>query len=147
MQKLILLFLILFCSLNLFTKEKVVYKKQKKYVSFGIHKSDAENVSIIDLIANPDKYHGRNVMIKGVVRLQFESNAIYLTKDCYNNRLSKNALWISLDEKTLKTDLRKLRKYNGKYVLVEGVFDKTNKGHFGMYSGTIKNVYRFLPNR
>jgi len=51
--------------------------------------------------------------------------------------VTKNGLWIDVPSNEAT------RKLNGKYVIVEGVFDPTRKGHLGMWSGMIKEVSRF----
>jgi len=43
----------------------------------------------------------------------------------------------------LKQHMKILKKSNGKYVLVEGIFNSKKKGHFDRYSGTIDNITRY----
>jgi len=102
-----------------------------------------ESVSLVRLIANPDKYHNRKVRIIGVAHLEFETNGVYLTKEHCEERIHKNGLWIESDYEALKTTEDKLASYNGKYVLMEGVFDKNCTGHFGMWSGGLVKISRY----
>lgn len=103
---------------------------------------DAVDVSIIALIANPDEYDGKVVRVMGVGRLEFEGNSIYLHKEDYEMRNSRNGLWISLGSEA--TPYEDAEKYNGEYVLIEGVFSKENHGHMGLWSGAIVNITRYI---
>ena len=40
--------------------------------------------------------------------------------------------------KILKASRKELMEYNGKYVLMEGIFNKDEKGHMGGNSGALK---------
>jgi hypothetical protein len=80
------------------------------------------------------------VSVIGFVKLQYEGNALYLSKDDYGF-VRKNALWLSLDLKKLEIDEKTLEdEFTGKQVQVIGIFNMNNKGHFGLYSGAIDNV-------
>ena len=97
------------------------------------------SVSIIQLIANPEKYNGKRVRIIGFVRIEFEGNAIYLHQDYEKLGIYSNALWLDVTD-----EIRKDReKYDGKYVIVVGTFDASNHGHMGLFSGTISDIKRF----
>jgi starvation-inducible outer membrane lipoprotein len=99
-------------------------------------------VSIIQLIANPSDYHGQKVRVEGVGHIAFERCGLFLGKDDRKYSICANGLWLELGEKA--TPFKKARRYNGKYVLVEGTFDMENKGHLGMYSGAIVDVTRYV---
>ena len=53
-------------------------------------------VSLIQLIANPEKYDGKQVQVVGFLRLEFEGNALYLHEDDYTNNLYGNAVGIGV---------------------------------------------------
>ncbi|MFC1524344.1 hypothetical protein ACFL6N_06095 [Thermodesulfobacteriota bacterium] len=114
-------------------------------VGFGAVNHETINTSLINLIATPDKFHGKIVRVIGVSNIEFEGNGIYLSKEHLINRVTKNALWLSLNFKIIGKSEEELSKYNGQYVLVEGVFNKDDKGHMGLKSGSINNVTRFMP--
>jgi hypothetical protein len=95
----------------------------------------AESVSIIHLMANPKKYHKKQIMVTGFLVMELEGNAIYLHKDDYAYHISKNGLWCEID-------VPKYQSYNKKYVSIEGEFDADNTGHLGLWSGTIKKISR-----
>jgi hypothetical protein len=98
------------------------------------------SVSIIQLISNPEQFDGKRVRLIGFVRLELEGDAIYLHREDYNNRLTKNGLWINI---TKDFDGKGNHKYDQKYVLVEGTFSANNQGHMGLFSGAIENIERF----
>ena len=91
------------------------------------------------------KYDGKLVRVIGVAYLEFESNGIYLSKEHLENAVTKNALWIEINSQAVGKTEKELSKYNGQYVLVEGVFMKDNTGHMGLKSGSIMNITRFEP--
>jgi hypothetical protein len=53
--------------------------------------------SLIELIANPTKFDGKRVRIIGFLRLEFEGNAIYLSKSDFEHGVTKNGLWVSIE--------------------------------------------------
>ena len=111
--------------------------------AFGTVKHPVASVSLMQLIVNPEKYHGKLVRVIGVSKIVFEGNSIWFTKEHYKYGITKNALWIVPDYKALGTTPQELKKFNGKYVLMEGIFNKDNHGHLGMYSGSLEKVTRF----
>lgn len=101
------------------------------------------DVSLIQLIANPNEYHGKLVRVIGYCRLAFEGDALYLHREDFEHGITKNAAWIDIGSK-ISTNPREL---NGRYVLVEGVFNANDKGHLGLYSGCLKEIKRIEPWR
>lgn len=47
-------------------------------VTIGQSQTEPLHVSLIQLIANPEKYDGKQVAVVGFLRLEFEGNALYL---------------------------------------------------------------------
>jgi len=101
----------------------------------SVYADVGESVSIVQLIANSEKYHGKKVIITGYLNLEFEGNGIYLHKDDYLNSVYKNGLWCNIN-------IVKYEKFNKKYVVIEGVFNANNKGHMGLWSGSIEKITR-----
>jgi hypothetical protein len=96
------------------------------------------DVSLVRLIANPEDYDGKIVRVIGFVRLEFEGDAIYLHQDDCRHGIPKNGLWIDVTD-----EVRKKRKdYDQKYVLLEGTFSAKDRGHFGLWSGSIQKITR-----
>lgn len=100
----------------------------------------AIDVSIVQLLATPEKYDGKLVRVIGVGNLEFEGNYLSLNKEDYAYSAG-NSIWIELGEKAISYD--EAKEYNGKYVIVEGFFDKNDRGHLDMFCGSIKNISRY----
>jgi hypothetical protein len=63
----------------------------------SISASLGNSVSIVQLIATPEKYDGKVVQVMGFLRLEFEGNAIYLHEDDYTHAIYKNGLMIVIN--------------------------------------------------
>ena len=97
------------------------------------------NVSLVKLIANPEKYDGKILQIIGYLNLEFEGNAVYLHKEDYENGLTKNGFWVDFSgpiKENKKLDCSK------KYVIIVGRFDMQRTGHMSLFGGTIKDISR-----
>ena len=99
-----------------------------------------EGVSLISLIANPQKFSGQKVRVIGYLHLEFEGNGLYLNEDDFKNGINKNAIWIELGPKHPENS--PLSKFIDHYVIMEGTFDDKNQGHMGMMSGSLKDITR-----
>jgi len=62
--------------------------------------------------------------------------AIYLSKEDADYGITENGFWVTLN--------KKFKQYDRKYVLIEGTFDKDDRGHFSAYQGTIENITRVV---
>jgi hypothetical protein len=125
-------------------KEK--FEKSNEQESYNeIDNTEAENsytpiLSIISLIATPEKYHQKKVKVIGYLNIEFEINGIYLHTEDYERGLTKNAIWVRLDE-----NIRKQindQNLNQHYVLIQGIFDMENNGHGDLYNGEISQIDR-----
>ncbi|RTL16079.1 MAG: hypothetical protein EKK52_18875 [Burkholderiales bacterium] len=96
------------------------------------------DVSLISLIAAPREFDGKQVRVIGFARLEFEGDAIYLHREDYLQGITKNGLWLDVERLPKKSAARA----NNRYVIVEGVFSMTDKGHLGLWSGSIQKVTR-----
>jgi len=75
-------------------------------------------VSMIQLIANPEKFDGKSIAVVGFLGLEYEANLLYLNMGDYDNVEVANALWIDTTE-----EIRKNREHlNLFYVRIEGTF-------------------------
>lgn len=101
---------------------------------------EVTTLSLVNLIATPEKYDGKTVRVFGYLRLDFEGRAIYLHKEDHFNSLYKNGLWVNFRKGALKDE--EMRALNGHHVMLEGTFDSTRNGHMDLWSGTIFNIGR-----
>ena len=95
---------------------------------------------MVQLLATPEKYDGKLVRIIGVGNLEFEENYLSLSKEDHEFGAG-NSIWIELGDKAIPYE--EAKEYNGKYVVVEGFFDKDDCGHFDMFCGSIKDISRY----
>ena len=119
--------------------------ERMEYVLYGGFGSLASNyavsVSMTELIATPERYHGVKVRLTAVGNLEFEGNYITTDKEAWEN-YTNDRIWIELGEE-LEPYYERLQRYNGEYVIIEGVFDMYDKGHFGMFQGALHDVDRY----
>jgi len=95
-----------------------------------------EHISLLQLIATPERYDGKLVAVTGFLHLEFEEDILYLHEEDYRERISKNGVWV--ERNALLKDLRSGLDLH--YVSVVGVFDSANKGHMSSASGTLTNI-------
>jgi hypothetical protein len=100
--------------------------------------TEIRNVSMIQLIANPQQYDGLPIRLVAFLNLEFEGTALYLHREDYEKSNASNAIWISLTDRQENSS----RRLSGGYVLVEGIFSSQEQGHLGMFSGSIKQITR-----
>jgi hypothetical protein len=90
-------------------------------------------VSLIALIAAPERYHGKKVVVSGYMYLQRERSALYLGKADFQHSLFKNSLYLEVPNQMVV----RLYPLNGCYVEVTGTFDGKHTGHMGAFSGEL----------
>jgi hypothetical protein len=100
---------------------------------------DAEDVSLIQLIANPQAYDNKRVRITGFLHLEFEGNVIYLHNEDFRYGLTKNGLWIDLPKDMTKEQIKVV---NDQYVICTARFIARMHGHMGLNSGEVTDVSR-----
>jgi hypothetical protein len=108
-----------------------------------INNEKPEYVSLIAVIANPEKYHNKKIIVDGYFTLEKEGEAIYVNKTDYENLFYKNAVYLFVN-------YDKLKKYSIEppykgYVKIEGIFNKDKKGSYNFFSGSldeIKEIHR-----
>jgi hypothetical protein len=107
------------------------------------------NVSLVSLIANPEKYDGTPIRAVGAIRLEFGGKTLCLHEEDQVRFNSANCFWIEPDLQALGTDAKTLSSLSGQYVLLEGTFQKDEHGHRGSYPGAIVGIWRIesWPNR
>lgn len=104
----------------------------------GAPSSGPLDVSLIQLIANPEKYDGKFVRVIGYLRLEFEGNALYVHREDDEAALTKNAIWVDATSDMTNDP----ETFNRKYVLLEGIFDAKQHGHMDLFSGELRRISR-----
>jgi hypothetical protein len=122
------------------TSKDVIEKDNETTLAMREVESENMDVSIVNLICNPKKYHGQTIQIVGYLQLQFEGDAIYLHKEDCEHSLTSNSFWVNFSDKISKRP--NLKSYNERYVILIGTFDMNSHGHMGLFAGTLKNIRR-----
>lgn len=97
----------------------------------------AEWVSMIQLIATPERYEGKVVILTGHLRFGFEESVLYFHNEDAEVMNTQNALWLPLGDEN----------HTGKYsdldketVCVKGRFKSGRQGHAGGFSRGIDEI-------
>ena len=97
-------------------------------------------VSLINVIANPEKYDGKCVRLTGVLRVEFEGNALFLNQESYKNDIYVNAVTLTF-HKHIKDFFGDISELNGKYLSIEGIFTNEDINQNGA-TGYLGDIYR-----
>jgi len=95
--------------------------------------------SLIELIARPDDYDEKRVRVIGFANLEFEGNALYVSREDFEHMITRNGVWLDVSAALAKPHAARLPGY----FLVEGLFSAGHRGHMGLWSGAIERVTRF----
>ena len=106
------------------------------------------NISLISLLATPDKYDGKRVRVHGVFALALEVQILFPSQDLAIS--PSNGFWIDDDFSEPLTDFEIRKKKEGDKseetwfeVQVEATFLAAEHGHLGLSAGGFKDVTRF----
>lgn len=90
-------------------------------------------VSFVQLLAHPERFHGKQVQVIGYMSLREEDKALYLSGELADHGASEDAFWLDISgEPEIDTG----------WVLVRGRFNAERRGHLGLYAGTIEQIVR-----
>jgi hypothetical protein len=103
--------------------------------------AESVSVSLVALVATPERFAGRCVRTIGYMHLEFEGNGLYIHRDDYRQDIYKNGVW--LDVEALPRGSRP--EINDRYVIVEGIVDAASHGHMGAWSASIRDISRLDP--
>lgn len=84
-------------------------------------------VSLVALLANPEKFDEKCVQTSGKFLAEFESSALFLHYEDYQNVDYANAIRLIMTEE----DIKKYENYNGETLILSGYF----------YSGNFEDLY------
>jgi hypothetical protein len=92
--------------------------------------------TLLQLLANPDKFDGMQVSVIGFLHLQFEGDTLWLHKEDFEQAIVGNMVSVVVTK-----DIEKKRKeLNDRYVIIVATFDAKDKGHMSLCSGTLKDI-------
>ena len=98
-----------------------------------------QEVSLIQLIANPQNYDKKRIRLIGYLHLEFEGDAIYLHHEDFEFGIAKDAIWINLPKDITRAQIKAV---NDHYVICSATFDAQRHGHMGMFGGELEDVTR-----
>lgn len=93
-------------------------------------------VSMIELIANPEKFDGQRVIAQGFVRLEFEGTGLYFHEEDYRYGLRNNGVALGIP----RAERDQAEKCNLKYCTIIGTYHATPAGYVGLWSGSLSDV-------
>jgi hypothetical protein len=96
--------------------------------------------SLINLIATPEKYHNQKVIVLGVARVEPELRALYFCREHVELNVQFTSVWLKLED--AETTITNPERFNGEYIVVEGVYDMNLTGHLGAHHGSIRRIAR-----
>ena len=100
--------------------------------------ANPQSVSIVSLVADPQRFDGQFVRVIAYLRVEFEGTVLYLHREDYEQAIIPNGIWIALSD----TQMNAARKLSNSYVIAEGIFSSKEKGHMDMWSGSLHQVTR-----
>lgn len=135
MKKILIIVLTILCIAQSFTIAMILKIDRNQQVIYQEKTNDdIYCVSLINLIASPEKFDGKRVSVSGIMCMQYEETVLYLSYDDYDNMVTKNSIWIDVDSEN--TELNKVP------VIIEGTYHKVNDGFINMCSGSISDITR-----
>ena len=98
-------------------------------------------VSLVEILASPDKYDGNYVLVKGFFRNAFENVGVYLNRESAEYGITSNAIWVETSDARVGVDGDETLRdgmFDGTYVAIEGYYNKAELGHCGLFQGTLE---------
>lgn len=99
---------------------------------------------MVQLLANPGAFHGKVIRVYGYLHVKFEDSCLYLSKDDADHLNGKQSFWISYSETVELQPKQPIEKFDCKFVLIEGIFDKNHEGHMDAAAGGIMKTSRVM---
>ena len=93
-------------------------------------------VSVVQLLANPEKYDGQQISVIGFLRLEFDGDMLYLSSEDYQHSIPENGLWVERNPGIMHES----EKLDSNYVLLVGVFKARPIGYARFAAGGITKV-------
>lgn len=97
-------------------------------------------VSIYQLLANPEKYDGKEVYVIGFMHMEFEGDVIYVHREDWAHNLIQNGIALDVP----KNNYSRWMKINNNYVAAQGVFSATERGHLALRAGSLTKITKLV---
>lgn len=96
-------------------------------VAYSNAATQVQNVSLIELLIQPEKFDGRTIAVVGFLETSFDGSLLYLHREDSENWILENAIWVHRNELMDKNQ----GSLNRKYVKVIGKFKVGYKEQLG----------------
>jgi hypothetical protein len=100
---------------------------------------EAISLSLIQLIATPERYDGKKIRIQGFANIEFEGDSLFLNRESCLRHIHKDGLWLHIPGWVEKNQSL----FHHRYVLLEGKFIADDHGHMSMWNGAVSDITRF----
>lgn len=121
---------------------------QSDLLADTIIKNGVTYTSLVRILAHPETYDGKSVMVMGYCIIRFEHQALYLTKEDALSHNTENSIWIEDNESSIKNN-NSIKMKSG-FVKIIGTFHFSNNhgsGHLGLWSGSLTDISLFVRSR
>ncbi len=104
------------------------------------------DLSLINLIATPERYHGKLVNVTGYIFVGPEKMVVcpypveVSSKDCVWINIDSGPTASDADQERIFKKLAVLEKFNKKTATIIARFNKNHQGHFGGWSGELTKI-------
>ena len=95
-----------------------------------------QTVSIVQLLASPEKFDGKRIAVLGFLPIGPENNHLYLGKTDYDNGLASNSIAVHVSGDMVK----RRDELNMKYVRIVGIFHLNQEGQELTTAGRLDQV-------
>lgn len=93
-------------------------------------------VPLCRLLAVPERYINSKVTVSGIMYTDGKDAALFLDGESRSFFVSEHALWLNLS--AIKGDeLEAIRKSDGKWARIKGIFDPREFGKYSLYAGSV----------
>jgi hypothetical protein len=102
------------------------------------------DVSLIRLVASPEKYDGKFVRVAGYFSAGREGDGLFVNKTDYDNALIANGIWVRRPD----SKICNAKELDQKYIQITGIFKSDFKEQLGTPDSGILTVFtcRFWSN-
>jgi hypothetical protein len=110
------------------------------FVLFGSvnSKQQEERVSLINLIATPERFDGKAVIVSGFFSDKFENRRLYFDKISIQKQISENSTFLIFDSTVTPSSLKI---YNNSIVELKGVFHKVAENNKNSFTHYLSKIY------
>jgi len=103
----------------------------------------SRKVTLAELLAHPEKYHGKRVSVAGYYHGEFEGSSFSIDEAASLKRDYKRSVWRG--EVSTFAEHKAINDQNDSWLQIEGVFLRGPGGHMGLWPGELVRITRIEP--